>query len=565
MLHINGSDVRGENFPQSNVRVRVFNRDFINENVFPVGSGELPPILVLGAENVERQQEVERLNEQRAPAQSKLEFARDTKESTRRDLNQLCIDRAKVVKDTLRSSGQNPYNNYDKSNFQRDAEQMVRAGKSTAHRLSEAEREALLAQHRAAPKPKVAELAHALPDFNAITERLSRFLNGTVASAAIEVLKGDSSLADWIRQGLALHRDRSSERCQFCEQPLPNDRLAALEAHFSNQYEQFLQRIDQEINELQALSTASAEIQLPHRADFYDDLGPEFESSEAELTKTLAAAQSFLAAAVQALKDKKHQVFEEVRAAVQRPQVDPCAVERVNSVVQKHNQASDDFETRVEEARKLLAADLIAAEAEEFIRRKGAENRADAEEQTQKQAVQHLVDEVARLEREIVEHRRPAEELNQDLGSYLGHRELCLEIRETGYTITRSGVPAQSLSEGETTAIALLYFLKSLQDRRFEPANGIIVLDDPVSSLDANALFLAFGFIRERTKDAGQLFVLTHNFSFFRLIRNWFHHLKGQHKKGAVRLNLVHRQNLQSKMLRLPVHATRPKRWPEAV
>ena len=34
---------------------------------------------------------------------------------------------------------------------------------------------------------------------------------------------------------------------------------------------------------------------------------------------------------------------------------------------------------------------------------------------------------------------------------------------------------------------------------------------------------------------------------------------------GAVRLNLVHRQNLQSKMLRLPVHATRPKRWPEAV
>ncbi len=42
-------------------------------------------------------------------------------------------------------------------------------------------------------------------------------------------------------------------------------------------------------------------------------------------------------------------------------------------------------------------------------------------------------------------------------------------------------------SEGERTAIAFLYFLKSLQDKSFDLANGIVVIDDPVSSLDANA------------------------------------------------------------------------------
>ena len=89
------------------------------------------------------------------------------------------------------------------------------------------------------------------------------------------------------------------------------------------------------------------------------------------------------------------------------------------------------------------------------------------------------------------------------------------------------------MSEGETTAIALLYFLKSLQDRRFELAHGVVVLDDPVSSLDANALFLAFGFIREHAGDAGQLFVLTHNFSFFRQVHNWFRHLNRRGRKGA--------------------------------
>jgi wobble nucleotide-excising tRNase len=97
----------------------------------------------------------------------------------------------------------------------------------------------------------------------------------------------------------------------------------------------------------------------------------------------------------------------------------------------------------------------------------------------------------------------------------------------------RNGIPAQALSEGETTAIALLYFLKSLKDRRFDLAKGVVVLDDPVSSLDANALYLAYGFIRERTKDAAQLFILTHNFTFFRQVRNWFHHLKGKDKKQA--------------------------------
>ncbi len=144
--------------------------------------------------------------------------------------------------------------------------------------------------------------------------------------------------------------------------------------------------------------------------------------------------------------------------------------------------------------------------------------------------MRNLFQATQQLEAQIVAHLRPAEELNQELRDYLGHAELRLEVKETGYAIMREHAEAQALSEGEMTAIALLYFLKSLQDRSFDLAKGVVVLDDPVSSLDANALFLAFGFIRARTQDAAQLFIFTHNFSFFRLVRNWFHHMKGQGK-----------------------------------
>ena len=532
-LRIDGSNVRGENFPQSTLQVRVFNRDFIQENVFPVGGSDMPPILVLGAANVEKHKEVERLKEERDAAQSKLESARSEKQTAIRDFDQFCIDRAKLIKDTLRTSGQNLYNNYDKSKFQADATNMVEAAASNSHRLTDTERDGLLARHRSTPKPIVAELDYALPDFSTITASVSELLTTTVVSAVIETLKGDPTLAAWTRQGLALHRSRNAERCLFCRQPLLKDSLADLEAHFSAQYEQFIQRIDQKISELEAASTESARLRLPAKTELYDDLGPEFQSPEAGLKKALELVRDFLDAAALALEDKKGRAFERVKLELEAPPVDGDAIEKLNEVIRKHNQVCSDFETQIREARKRLAADMIAAELEAFVCRRDTADRATADVQTRVQGVECLNGAIAKLEREIIEHHQPAEELNEDLHKYLGHQELSLEIRKTGYAITRGGVPSPPLSEGETTAIALLYFLKSLQDRRFALANGVIVLDDPVSSLDANALFLAFGFIRERTKDAGQLFVLTHSFSFFRQVRNWFHHQKGQKKRDV--------------------------------
>ena len=78
-----------------------------------------------------------------------------------------------------------------------------------------------------------------------------------------------------------------------------------------------------------------------------------------------------------------------------------------------------------------------------------------------------------------------------------------------------------------------MYFLKSLGDKSFSLKDGIVVIDDPVSSLDSNALFHAFGFMKDRTKDAGQLFILTHSHSFFKQVKNWFNHLPNQNKKDV--------------------------------
>lgn len=524
VFRIDGVNVHGEDFPQSTLPIRVFNRDFIHESVFPVGGGDVPPIFVVGKDSVERQKEADRLKAERNVKQEELGAAHRAKGQADRDFDKHCIDRAKVIKDTLQKTG-SAYNNYNKSDYQVRAQRMTVDRDATSHRLSDDQREALLAQHQATPKPKVTEVAYRVPALQGLADQVAALLRTTVVSSAIQALKDDSALAEWVRHGLGLHNDRRSDKCLFCEQPLPAGRLGDLEAHFNAEYERLLRQIDEQIRALESANGQAAGVRPPNRAELYDDLHLDFDSAERAFRQMIDTVRTYLAVLVENLKRKRGEPFAALSLSEAVPTVDTAAIDRLNEVIRRHNQACDEFDRRVSEARDRLALDMIAQTLDEFVRNRDAVQIATAARGPIEAEIKRLTVEIERLEREIREHRRPAEELNEDLKRYLGHGELQLTINDNGYSITRDGVPADMLSEGEMSAIALLYFLKSLEDRGFDKPNGVVVLDDPVSSLDGNSLFLAFGLIRERTKDAGQLILMTHDFALFRQARNWLYYL----------------------------------------
>jgi wobble nucleotide-excising tRNase len=533
VVRIDGAELNSADFGTATLPVRVFNKDFINETVFPTGGGEVPPILVVGSESVAKQRRVDELKSERHAAEQQLVSAREVRQEAENSLDRFCIGRARAIKDMLRSSGVNSYNNYDKAAFRTRSEQMLENDDASTHRLSDAGRDGLLAQHRSSMKPTLSLVNYRIPTLQRIADEVSELLSATVVSSAIEALKNDQPLSEWIRTGLGLHEARTAKHCLFCEQSLEKTRMSTLEAHFSAEYENVLTRLDDKLNELRVLSEQTDEPKPPSRPALYDDLASEYETALQSFERTLETIRQFVDAIVASLTEKKGRVFDRLAMDVSVPSVDAMVADNLNAVIRSHNRACDEFPSRLSAARDRLALDMIAGCLDEFVTLKRDISDNNAAISPLDQEVKRHTGEIKRLEREIVEHRQPAEELNEDLQGYLGHGELKLQIRDTGYTITRNDFPAQTLSEGETTAIALLYFLKSLKDRRFELDNGVVVLDDPVSSLDGNALYLAFGFIRERTKDADQLFIFTHNFTFFRQVRNWFHHLKGQNKKNA--------------------------------
>jgi wobble nucleotide-excising tRNase len=232
------------------------------------------------------------------------------------------------------------------------------------------------------------------------------------------------------------------------------------------------------------------------------------------------------------LASKRDKAFESITTDTKAPVPDQMAfqnaIKRLNELINAHNQRSSDFEGARRETRKELEHCYVAESLQEFEDKERAIKDKQTDLDKLKSDASAINTDITELERDIIEHRRPAEELNADLISYLAHDDLQLTIRDTGYILMRGGVPATNLSEGEKTAFAFLYFLKSLQDKNLKLADSIVVIDDPVSSLDTNSLFSAFAFMKERAKDAGQLFILTHNFGFFRQVKNWFHHLPKQ-------------------------------------
>lgn len=378
-------------------------------------------------------------------------------------------------------------------------------------------------------------------------------LSATVTSAAIESLKDDPALSDWVHHGLGLHKKRAAATCLFCEQSLPGARLSALESHFSAEYDRFLERLDQQRANLNKMLGEAKGLRLPDRMALYDNLSAEYDSRRARLLEALERVSGFVGDLLDALEGKTSEPFKSVPLELAIPTIDEHTISQLNEVIARHNAACDDFQGRTTNARDRLALDLIAQNLDDYSRLAAAVKAASDAIGPLEQDVERLMDDIGSLEREIVEHRQPAEELNEDLRKYLGHDELSLQVKETGYQLLRHGQLAEALSEGERTALALLYFLKSLRDRRFDLRQGVVVLDDPVSSLDANALYLAFGFIRHRTQDAGQLFVLTHNFTFFRQVRNWFQYLNRKKKERPARfymLDRVHGSNPRCTALR---------------
>lgn len=539
--------------------VRVFNRDAIDRNIFELADQQLPPVFFLGEDSVEKQQQIEDLKKQLETKIQSESSWNGAKSDATSALESFCAEEAKGIKNLLTIAGGGPYNNYNSANFKSDVQQLAAISPRPAL-LSAELRQQHLAIKDGKAMAKASEPSANFPDFVGLMARTEDLLSRSVVSSVIAELADNPVVAEWVHTGFLLHSgELASSNCKFCDQPLPTRRIQQLEAHFNDEFKKFQSNIDALVADIRAAQGFEKLLHLPPKEALYGHLRPEYENNLKTLMQQTTTVQMSLQILLRAVEAKRSRPFKQFELhqfitsygvsgeptsrietffqavmaglAALSLAMGRTAFDKLKSIIDQHNNHTDTFDASVKDARAALAKNEILKALPEWTKKSQAVVGARDHASTARDEAQNLQKEILALEIQVRQHRRPAEELNQEIASYLGRDELRFEVENNGYRIMRGGHPAIHLSDGERTAIAFLYFLKSLQGTDFDLKTGIVVIDDPVSSLDANSLFSAFGFMKQRTADAGQLFILTHNFAFFRQVRNWYFHLPGQNKK----------------------------------
>lgn len=185
---------------------------------------------------------------------------------------------------------------------------------------------------------------------------------------------------------------------------------------------------------------------------------------------------------------------------------------QLNKIIEQHNVAVNEFAQRKISASESILNHYLAEDYQYFKELSEVARDWEEKEKLAKEELNRLEQTIIELKSQVRSHGPAASRISKLLSDYLGHNELSIFASDQGYRLLRNGKPVKGQpSEGEKTAIALCYFLTTLESDGRRINDLIIVIDDPVSSLDTKSMNYACSLILRKLEKAGQVFLLTHN------------------------------------------------------
>lgn len=525
-LHCEGGTIHKLSTSTGPHHYRVFNADFIRDNIF-FDEGAAEPILIIGAADEAKERE---LREKQDEAKA-LEGELQTLEASRRRV-EADLDRALIA--SARDTIKNPLNrlNYDKNKFSAAVEACK--DEPEKYRLADSEYQQALAIYNSNDRrePISSGPRTALVSLATLASSVAEISSRVVQSVTIQAVAEDPKLERWVNEGRSLHIGKDS--CQFCGNPLPHDLLSRLGGHFSSQYDKLM--VDLTALEIDLNKAKSQSPQLPQAGDFYADLATSIREVEVRLEQLLGERRASLDALISAVLAKKVKAFSALPCPTIRdnaPEIS-TAVDKVIELIMVHNERSSKFAQSREEAFISLERHCASQFAidQDYAGKLELIERLNREKGNKQDAVSSLRADIAELEGELSEAVRGAETINRLMRAYFGKDDLRIAVGDDKrFRITRSGSVAKNLSEGERSAIAFVHFMTKLFDDKHPLHETTVVVDDPICSLDANHLFNTFSFLKTKLSACHQLFILTHNYEFYSLLKEWALDEEGQSKK----------------------------------
>jgi wobble nucleotide-excising tRNase len=532
-----GSLAKGQ---KCNRKLRTFNSDYVDANIGKF-DGPLRPILIVGVENKALAEEVRR--EQSIYDARQLRIVELTAA-----IEKAATDKGKIFSAVAKTIGEATSGASLRSYRKPDAEKdFVRLQPLKAYSDDELEvSRATLRQEQADPVPEFAlprqvrESDGLLFPFSEgckkFSEAVAELTLKTAQEGALKRLVENPEISKWVEQGISLHRDHSSEACEYCAQPIPAARLEALAQHFGAADQRLKMEIETAISAGKKLAESLRSIQPAAQQTMYGELWKDYKSANAAFERERSACLVRFAELDAILADKliRRSSSFELDSVIETEGI-VSATKQIDSVIQRHNSKTAQFASAKGKAREMIERHYlfeIADQVAEFDRQielhkaESLKLETGAPDLDDPRGMVELLASAKEKRAKVSSAHAGGAEMTTRLRDFLGRTDLEFQSNDEGYRVLRRGKAARRLSEGEKTAIAFLYFVVQLGDHEFDVSEGIVVIDDPVSSLDSSAIYQAFACLKNAVKDAKQVFLLTHNFEFLKLLLDWLKQTK---------------------------------------
>lgn len=347
-------------------------------------------------------------------------------------------------------------------------------------------------------------------------------LRETPTRVAIEALEGNPDAQAWVEDGLRLHG--ADDQCLFCGGEIEAQRRELLALHFDESWLELRGRARSLAavagDEVQALRSWLEA--LPSTAQLATPLRPAYGSAREEVEAAVARKVKALAAAAEVLgrKAADPSVVPAPPDLATLAESLPLAV--ASQAVAEHNDEVRRHDEVAEERKQVVLDHLVGANASAYrdLEATVTDCRDRRSASAEKIRLAERALDVVRQKQFTTKDM--ADTLTRDLARVYGKEHLSVVVTDDGksYACRRGDEPATDLSDGERTTLSLLYFLRKLEDEQTpgaDPSNRIVVVDDPSSSLDREALFATHQWLFDTLQEFGQYVVLTHDFSLLRL------------------------------------------------
>lgn len=532
-----GSLAKGQ---KCNRKIRIFNSDYVDANIGKF-DGPLRPILIVGVENKALAEEVRREQSIYDVRQLRIRELTVAIEKAITDKGKIFSAVAKTIGEATSGAS---LRSYRKPDAEKD---FVRLQPLKAYSDDDLEASrATLRQQQADPVPEFAlplQLRESDGSHVTFSESCAKFSEvvaeltpKTAQEGALKRLVENPEISKWVEHGIVLHRDHSSETCEYCAQPIPAARLEALAQHFSAADQRLKMEIETAISAGRQLAESLRSIQPAAQQILYGELWKDYESAISAFESERSACLARLAELDEVLADKliRRSIAFESMSVIETVAL-VAAANQIDHVIQRHNTKTAQFSSAKVKAREMIERHYlfeISDQVVEFDRQielhkaESLKLETGAPDLDEPRGMPALLASVEEKRARVSSAHAGGAEMTTRLRDFLGRTDLEFQSNDEGYRVLRRGKPARRLSEGEKTAIAFLYFVVQLGDHEFDVKEGIVVVDDPISSLDSSAIYQAFACLKNAVKDAKQVFLLTHNFEFLKLLLDWLKQTK---------------------------------------